>query len=221
MRRDPQGMAHIGRLLALVFCLAVLMTGMLIVRVYHAAEAALDTSDQAFDRGDLVGATEAAREALTWYLPGSPHVERAVARLRALAIGAEATGDTANALRAWEALRGGVFEVTHPWSRMSDTFEEAGAGVARLLLLQSRGTAAVTDQQAEADELLRQVYKAPAREPGRDWFASASSVGMILMLLFGARVLSGRQFDSVAELVIARAGLVAGVGIWLLAAIGY
>jgi hypothetical protein len=44
---------------------------------------------------------------------------------------------------------------------------------------------------------------------------------MILMLLFGARVLSGRQFDSVAELVIARAGLVAGVGIWLLAAIGY
>lgn len=221
MRSDEQRLSQLGRLLALVVCLAVLMTGMLIVRVHRAAEAALDVSEQAFDRGDLVGATDAAREALTWYLPGSPHVERAVARLRALAIGAEATGDTASALRAWEALRGGLFEVAHPWSRTSETFEEAGAGVARLLLLQSRAAAPVTDKQAEADELLRQVYKAPAREPGRDWFAGASSVGMFLMLLFGARVLSGRQFGSVAELVLARAGLVVGIGMWLLAAIGY
>jgi hypothetical protein len=222
MKDDSRGSSHAGRLVASAFCLFVFMTGMLVVRVYRAGEAALVSSERAFDEGDLETATTSAREALTWYLPGAPHVELAIVRLRAIAVGAEATGDVTSALRAWEALRGGLFETAHPWSTTSSMFEEAGAGVARLLMHSSRGnTPPTTDKQADSDEKLRGVYRAPLWEAGRDWFALGSSLGMALILICGARVLSGRQLPSAAEVVFTRAGLLVGLSIWLLAAIGY
>lgn len=217
----PEGFSRLGTLIALFLCIALLMTGLLVTRVHRSGEEALAVSEQAFDRGDLEAATNAAREALTWYIPGAPHVTLAAARLRAIAIGAEATGDTGNALRAWEALRGGLFETAHPWSESDGAFAEASAGVARLLAHQSReGTAGALDKPAVA-EAISAFYRTPAREPGRDWFAVGSSVGMLLMLGFGARVLSGRQFSSAAALVFARAGLLAGVSLWVLSAVGY
>lgn len=221
MRNEKQGLSHLGTLVSLVLCLVVFMTGLLVARVYHAGQRALEHSERAFDEGDLGAATDAAREALTWYLPGAPHVDGATARLRAIAVGAEATGDTASALRAWEALRGGLFEVAGPWSGKAADYREAGAGVARLLLGQSREALALTDRQARSDDVVRELYQVPAREPGRDWFALGSSVGMLLMLAFGARVLSGRQFASAASLIVARTGLLVGVTVWLLAAVGY
>lgn len=221
MISDRRDAAHLGKLVASAFCLFVFMTGLLMVRVFRAGEAALIESERAFDQGDLETATSTAREALTWYLPGAPHVDRAIARLRAIAVGAEATGDVTSALRAWEALRGGLFETAHPWSTTEPAFEEAGAGVARLLIHQSRGSTPLTDRQAESDDKLRQVYRTPMWEAGRDWFALGSSLGMGMMLIFGARALSGRQLSSAAAVVWARAGLVVGLSIWVLAAIGY
>ncbi len=221
MRNDGRRASHAGRLVASAFCLFVFMTGMLVVRVYRAGEAALVSGERAFDEGDLETATTSAREALTWYLPGAPHVEQAIVRLRAIAVGAEATGDVTSALRAWEALRGGLFETAHPWSTTSPVFEEAGAGVARLLMDPSRGKTSTTDKQSDSDQKLREVYRAPLWEAGRDWFALGSSLGMALILICGARVLSGRQLSSAAEVVCTRAGLMVGLSIWLLAAIGY
>jgi hypothetical protein len=206
-------------------CIAVFMTGLLVTRIHRSGEDALDASEKAFDRGDLDNATNAAREALTWYIPGAPHVALAMARLRAIAIGAEATGDTANALRAWEALRGGLFETAHPWSDSDSdaAFAEASAGVARLLAQGSREAGSTADHReySEMVEAVAAYYRTPAREPGRDWFAVGSSVGMLLMLAFGARVLSGRQSSSAAALVFTRAGLLVGVSLWVLAAVGY
>ncbi len=221
MKNDARGSSRAGKLVASAFCLFVFMTGLLVVRVYRAGEAALVAGERAFDDGDLETATTSAREALTWYLPGAPHVEQAIVRLRAIAVGAEATGDVTSALRAWEALRGGLFETAHPWSTTSPVFEEAGAGVARLLMHSSRGNTPPTDKQADSEEKLREVYRAPLWEAGRDWFALGSSLGMALILFCGARVLSGRQLPSAAGVVFTRAGLLVGLGIWLLAAIGY
>jgi hypothetical protein len=219
--KHESSLSHWGRVIAMTFGAAILLTSMLVARAYHAGEAALAESERAFDDGDLETATVAARESLTWYIPGAPHVEQAVGRLRAIAVGAEAAGDVANSLRAWEALRGGLFEVTHPWSRDSALFEEASAGVARLLLRQASDTASTTEQRGDLAQSLRQVYGAPSREPGHDWFALGTSVGMLMMLVFGARVLSTREFTSVTTMVVTRGGLLLGMGLWLLAAIGY
>ncbi len=216
-----RSLSHLGTLAALVMCLAVLMTGMLLVRIHGAGRAALAASEKAFDQGDLGTATDAAREALTWYIPGAPHVASAAARLRAIAIGAEATGDVHNALRAWEALRGGLFETAHPWSDSDAAFQEASAGVARLLTHQSLGTESSHSDRSQAANSIAAFYRAPAREVGRDWFAVGSTAGMLLMLAFGARVLSGRQFSSAAAMVFTRAGLVVGFSLWVFAAVGY
>lgn len=221
MKQQGSGLSRLATSLALVMCIAVLMTGLLVARIHRSGQDALDVSEQAFDRGDLEQATSAAREALTWYIPGAPHVALAMGRLRAIAIGAEATGDTASALRAWEALRGGLFETAHPWSNTDAAFSEASAGVARLLAHQSRDSMPASAEPSEVREAVAAFYRAPAREPGRDWFAVGSSVGMLLMLAFGARVLSGRQFSSAAALVFTRAGLLVGVSLWALAAVGY
>lgn len=214
-------LSHLGTLIALVSCLGALMTGLLIARIHGAGQDALLASEQAFDRGDLEAATHAARESLTWYIPGAPHVGGAIARLRAIAVGAEATGDAPNSLRAWEALRGALFETSHPWSDSNAVFDEASAGVARLLAHQSRESMPTSTNYAEVSEEVAAFYRTPAREPGRDWFAVGSSLGMLLMLAFGARVLSGREFSSAAALVFTRAGLLVGVSLWVLAAVGY
>jgi hypothetical protein len=226
MKREESSVSHsvfsqLGTLIALVLCIVVLLTGLLVVRIHRSGQEALAASEHAFDGGDLEGATNAARESLTWYIPGAPHVALATARLRSIAIGAEATGDTVNALRAWEALRGGLFETAHPWSHSNAAFEEASAGVARLLAHQSRESMPTAMNQAEVREEIAAFYRTPAREPGRDWFAVGSSAGMLLMLAFGARVLSGRQFSSAAALVFTRAGLLVGVSLWVLSAVGY
>lgn len=220
MKSEHQSLSHLGTLIALVLCILVFMTGLLVARIHRSGQEALAASEQAFDRGDLEVATTAAREALTWYLPGAPHNKQAVARLRAIAVGAEATGDLANALRAWEALRGGLFATAHPWSSDEAAFAEASAGVARLLVRRNH-EAGVVPAALDSDDAVGQYYQAPAREPGRDWFAVGSSIGMLLMLVFGARVLSGRQFASAAALVFTRAGLLVGVSLWLLSAVGY
>lgn len=219
--KHESSLSHWARVVAMTVGAGLLLTSMLVARAYHAGEAALAESERAFDDGDLEMATAAARESLTWYIPGAPHVEQAVARLRAIALGAEAVGDVASSLRAWEALRGGLFEVTHAWSQDAAMFEEASAGVARLLLRQASDTASTTEQRGDLTESLQKVYSLPSREPGRDWFAVGTSVGMLLMLVFGARVLSTREFTSATTMVVARGGLLVGVGLWLLSAIGY
>lgn len=219
--KQESSLSHWGRVVAMTVGAGILLTSMLVARAYNAGEAALAESERAFDLGDLETATTAARESLTWYIPGAPHVEQAVGRLRAIAVGAEAAGDVASSLRAWEALRGGLFEVTHPWSPDSAMFEEASAGVARLLLRQASDTTSTTEQRSDLTESLKKVYSSPSREPGRDWFAFGTSIGMVLMLVFGARVLSTREFSSATTMVVARGGLLLGVGFWLLAAIGY
>lgn len=219
---EPKGftLSRIATVTAVAVSVFVLLTGLLVTRIHRAGVDALAESERAFDAGDLSTATTAAREALTWYIPGAPHVSEATARLRAIAIGAEASGDPASALRAWEALRGALFETAHPWSDSDAAYSEASAGVARLLAQQSRDGAATSRSTYDETELAA-LYQAPQREAGRDWFAVASSAGMLLMLVFGALALSGRQSSSAVSLVFTRAGLLVGVTLWVLAAVGY
>src|ERR1041385_469444 len=95
---------------ALGMLLAVLVLATLTARMIVEGEAELKASDASFDRGDLAEATLHARRAATLYAPGAPHVAAAFERLRAIALGAEASGNVNMARRAWGASRGALLE---------------------------------------------------------------------------------------------------------------
>src|SRR5690242_19018897 len=109
-------MSEVGlwlRRAALGLLLAVLLLATLTGRMVIEGEAALRTSDAAFDRDDLAEAMLHARRVAILYAPGAPHVAAAFARLRAIALGAEALGDINMARRAWGAVRGAALETRH------------------------------------------------------------------------------------------------------------
>jgi hypothetical protein len=111
----------------LVAALAI-MTARAIVE----GESALRQSNVAFDRGDLAASTVDARRAATLYAPGAPHVGAAYARLRAIALGAESSGDRATAMAAWRAVRGAALETRHLWIPRSVDLDDANEALARL-----------------------------------------------------------------------------------------
>lgn len=191
----------------------------LVLHINRAGTEALRCSDQAFDAGDLEKATRCAREAASWYLPTAPHVEAAYARLRAIAVGAEATGDVRNALRAWAALRGALVETAHPWDHRERVMSDANNGVVRLLLRQQKQGDGRYASSANEEAPLVAHYKAPAHEPGRSWFGLLTSAGMLLMLACGGVLLSGSSLGRVTA-SMSRAGFLVGLVAWTFAALG-
>jgi len=87
---------------AVTLVLAVCVLGLVLVR---RGTAAMDRSDRAFHAGDLRAAVWEAKAAGLSYVPGSSHVERAAARLEAIARGAAAEDRLDLARLAWDALR--------------------------------------------------------------------------------------------------------------------
>src|SRR5436190_5810317 len=138
------------RRVALGMLLAVLMFAALTARMIVEGEAQLRTSDAAFDRGDLPEATLYARRAATLYAPGAPHVAAAFARLRAIALGAEAIGDVNMARRAWSAARGAALETRHVFLPHAAELALANSNLARL-----NGQSAGGDRQMAAKVLGR------------------------------------------------------------------
>jgi hypothetical protein len=117
---------------ALGMLLAVLVLAGLTAKVVVEGEAALAKSDAAFDRGDLRESVLYARRAALLYAPGAPHVGAAYARLGAIAVGAEATGQGEVARQAWGAVRGAALETRHLWTPRGADLARANANLARL-----------------------------------------------------------------------------------------
>jgi len=120
------------RRIATGLLLAVLTLAALTARVIVQGEAELEKSDAAFDRGDLVESIAFARRAAVLYAPGAPHVDAAYDRLFAIAIGAEARGETRVARMAWDAVRGAALETRHVATPRAKELERANANLARL-----------------------------------------------------------------------------------------
>jgi hypothetical protein len=120
------------RRIALALLVLVLTLAGLTARVVMQGEAALARSDAAFDRGDLLDSIAEARRAAIAYAPGAPHVTAAYDRLVAIAIGAEATGRSDVAQRAWDAIRGAALETRHVSTPHADMLDRANANLSRL-----------------------------------------------------------------------------------------
>jgi hypothetical protein len=82
--------------------------GVVVTRAFWDGRRALAAGDAAVARGDSAEAVTQWRRAARWYLPGAPHVADAYARLEAIALEADAHGDTRLALDAWRAVRSSV-----------------------------------------------------------------------------------------------------------------
>jgi hypothetical protein len=137
--------------------LAVLLFAALTARVVAEGEAELTKSDAAFDKGNLRDAILFARRAAVLYAPGAPHVSRAYARLRAVALGAESTGQLDVARQAWGATRAAALETRHFSTPRTGDLERANASLARL--------AAAQDPSGEARD---RTAKALARDDSPD-----------------------------------------------------
>lgn len=117
---------------ALGLLLFVLLFAGLTARVLVEGESELGKSDAAFSKGELRDAILYARRAATLYAPGAPHVRAAYARLSAVAIGAEASGQVDIAEQAWGAMRGAALESRHLWVPHASELALASASLARL-----------------------------------------------------------------------------------------
>lgn len=111
-------------LVAGVFCLGLALA--------HEGREAMERSDAAFHRAEMVDAIAEARTAALAYVPGSEHVRRAERRLEAIARGAEAQGDWQLARRAWDALRLVTEQTDYPGRPVSTAGERARAALQRL-----------------------------------------------------------------------------------------
>jgi hypothetical protein len=113
----------------------VAFLGALLARIVLEGEAAMTESDRAFHRGDVRQAAVEARRAAVLYAPGARHVRAAYERLRAIAVGSEAQGDTASARFAWRVVRGSILETRHVTTPFRGLLEEANRELARLDLV--------------------------------------------------------------------------------------
>ena len=120
------------RRLAVTLMTLVLAAALLTARVVVDGEQEMRLSDEAFHRGDVRTAVLHARRAAVLYAPGAPHVRPAYDRLVAVALGAEAAGDTNVARTAWRAVRGAALETRHLWITHRAELERADRNLARL-----------------------------------------------------------------------------------------
>ncbi|HKE19842.1 MAG TPA: hypothetical protein VKB80_33430 [Kofleriaceae bacterium] len=114
--------------LVVAFCAGVVVT-----RAVWQGRAALDDGDRAFSAGDNEEAIRWWRRAARWYVPLAPHVVDAYDRLQALAGEAEAKGDVATALAAWQAVRGSILATRSFYVPHEERLDPANKHIAGLL----------------------------------------------------------------------------------------
>ncbi len=206
-----------ARRVSLALTLVVLALAAMTFRVVRDGEAALAESDRAFNRGDLANAVLYARRAAIAYAPGAPHTRAALARLRAVAVGSEGTGDVASARLAWGAIRAAAFEtrfIVDPYAAERD---EADRALARLL---SEPASNDPDTRARALAKARELL---ARTPGPT--PASSAVLLLGLALAGAglgvvalRGLTREGRVLARPFVLGVALFAVGVACWTLAA---
>jgi hypothetical protein len=189
--------------------LVLLLAALMVFRAQAAGRAAMLESDAHFHTGELDLSLSACREALRWSFPGAPHVSQARDRLLAIATGAEATGNSALALRAFAALRAGLHETAHPWSDTEQLSTQADEGHLRVLAVRSALDAAATA------ELARHYERAHAGAP--HVFRAAAGIGAVLLLASVIVLLVRERGRSPAMGLL---GLVSGLFFWVFAALG-
>ena len=179
---------------SLVLAISVVALGAMTLRAVREGRSELEASEASFDRGDLQATVLHARRAATAYAPGAPHTERALARLRAVAVGAEAASDIAAARLAWGAIRSAALETRHVTVPYAAELAEANERLERLALRQAG------DPEAEGGAT-RRIRAALAEVPGPSPWASGLLASGFALSLAGLGVIAVRGVTRAGRLV--------------------
>ena len=144
------------------------------------SERALQSSDRAFDQGQLRGALQSALRASMNRTVLSPSAQQAADRLRAIAVGSEATGRSRSALLAWSSLAAASFEPVRMVARPSFTWREAVQHIEGLLPSRS---------DVRDNELLPKTHGAAVAAIGSKYDAGVSSLLFLIAIALAAWVL--------------------------------
>jgi hypothetical protein len=196
------------RLAAFSWATLVLAVGALTLRMVLDGERELAASDSAFDRGDLLLATQHARRAALAYAPGAPHVDRAYERLEAIAVGAESTRHRRAAERAWQAMREAALETGHLWVPRSAELRRADAALARLLAARREGPVNEGTQPVE-----RELAAKLEARPGPSLTATVALLSSFVLVALGSVWVAARGVETSGRLRLGRAKF----GLWLAA----
>lgn len=195
----------------------VLALAVFSARVILEGESELSASNAAFDRGELLPALDHARRSATLYAPGAPHVERAYARLTAIAIGAEAAREPKIAFLAWQAIRSAALESRHVLVSQQAALTRANQNLARLEAL-----ARDKDDSERAKNQTQALARLSADDaPAPAWIA-VLGLGFSLALA-GLALFAFQGVDRAGKVTLGRArwGLllfVIGAACWTIAA---
>ncbi|HTE51476.1 MAG TPA: hypothetical protein VK698_11570 [Kofleriaceae bacterium] len=121
------------RRLAAVALVIGFCAGVVVTRAVWQGRGALDDGDRAFAAGDHEEAIRWWRRAARWYVPLAPHVADAYDRLESIARAAEAKGDVATALAAWQGVRGSILATRSFYVPFEERLEPANRRIAALL----------------------------------------------------------------------------------------
>ena len=182
-----------------VLCVATLAVWFFAIdrRLTNEAVLALANSDRAFDDGRLRVSLQGAHRASMAYVPGSPLVDRGTARLRAIAVGSEATGRRRNALLAWSALA--VTSFNTPYHALGPIMaREATQHVEALLPKRSDTREVVENRWAGATASTSSL-------PVRRSLSFLISLALVVVLVVG--VWPGRYLE-VRNVLVRRLGLI-------------
>ena len=211
---SPRG--RVLRTLGWSACGVALFAGVATLRAVLDGEREIAASDAAFDANDLHATIQHARRAASAYAPGAPHVERGYQRLRAVARGAEATGQPDIALLAWQAERAAVLESASLWRPFPERLEEANRNLSRLSASKSL---AETERTETAQRLFKAAQLQSAeRAPWGALLAGGLLVAGLGLGWFAARALTP---DGRIQWLPGRWGLLTfglGAALWALAA---
>ncbi len=128
------------------------------IEIERSGRAAMVESDRAFDRGEMIEAITYAHQARRSYVPWLPHLELAQGRLRAIALGAEATNRPNVAILAWSAVRSAEHETR--WFSVEDSpaYREANRHLVRLML--ATGATESGESVAEGEDRASRAWRA-------------------------------------------------------------
>jgi hypothetical protein len=147
--RSPQSL----RRLAILAGIVVLLLAPLVVRTAVDGRLELGRADAAAQAGDLEAEIRHLGRAARFRLPLAQHDDRALARLRELALAAEAAEDFPSALAAWRELRSAligtrVIDVAEP-----ERLAEANAAIVELMVGEARASGQPSARERWAEEL--------------------------------------------------------------------
>ncbi len=145
------------------------------------SERALRNSDRAFDQGQLRVALQSALRVSMDRPVLSPSAQQAADRLRAIAVGSEATGRRRSALLAWSSLAAASFEPAPMVARPSFVGREAVQHIEGLLPSRS---------DVRDNELLPKTHGAAVAAIGSKYDAGVSSLLFLVAIALTAWILS-------------------------------